>query len=136
MYRSTANQPFGPDELDDLAFRSQLRNATLAISGYLTHRSGRFTQYLEGPPDAIGALYHAIENDDRHTIDIVVRLGITSRRFPDWSMKVLNPLWHPSAGSLDVIDELLQTSQVAADVHTITPSLGRLLDQVAIDEGY
>lgn len=136
VYRSTTVHPFGPDELDDLAFRAQQRNATLAITGYLSHRTDRFTQYLEGPPEAMRTIFAAIEADTRHRIDIQVTLPVETRRFPDWSMKLLNPLWYPSGAALDVIDELLQTPQLDADHQTIRPSLERLLDQVANNERY
>ncbi len=136
VYRSTVAQPFGPDDLDELAFRAQQRNAALDISGYLSHRTDRFTQYLEGPPGSMRSLYAAIEADTRHRIDIRVTLPVVVRRFPDWSMKLLDPLWHPTGAALDVIDELLHALRSDAKHDAIRPSLERLLDQVAADERY
>lgn len=110
IYRSTARSPFGPDELTDLADRSASKNASVGISGYLSYRDMRFTQYLEGPEPALAELMRAIRSDDRHTVDITVDLDVDERRFPQWSMRVLRPMWHPTSTAPEVIDELLFTS--------------------------
>lgn len=53
----------------------------------LLYSDGRFVQALEGPEDAVRALYARIQRDPRHARVLTVRAGPGPRRyFADWSM--------------------------------------------------
>ena len=132
LYRSAAIRPFGPDDLLELETKSGAANRAAGISGYLTYRSGSFTQYLEGPGDAVAALYKNITHDPRHAIGTTVILTIGERRFPGWSMRLLDPLWHPTGDALDAIDELLQVPDARADDPVVSEALHGLLAQVMV----
>ena len=93
--------------LDELATRAMAANASVGITGYLTHRHSRFTQYLEGNPARVRDLMERIRRDERHSVLTAIELGPVQRRFPGWSMQLLDPLWYPSGGPLEAIDELL-----------------------------
>lgn len=133
VYRSTARRPFGVDELHDLAVQSGRDNAALSITGYLTYRHDRFTQYLEGPPSELAELFARIERDLRHNVEVKVDLEIQARRFPRWYMELLDPLWHPMSNALDAIDELLHGFSPTLDADVVPQALAELVDQVRID---
>ena len=135
LYRSVAVRPFGPDDLLELEQFSAAQNAQRSVTGCLSYRSGRFTQYLEGPTDALRELYVSISRDERHDITSLVPLTVRSRRCEEWSMRLLNPLWHPSGGVLDAIDELLQSQPMDRDHdRSVGDTLPELMDQVIRDE--
>lgn len=107
LYMSEANTPFDEASLQQLAVQSAASNVLLNVSGYLLYRNSRFTQYLEGPEEDVSGLMDRIQRDDRHRVMTVAKLGRDERRFPGWSMRRLDPLWHPITGPLDAVDELL-----------------------------
>lgn len=124
--------PFDASTLRSLELQAQQHNESHAITGYLTYRNERFTQVLEGPRNRVDALMRKIRNDPRHTLTCEVPLTVETRRFPLWSMRLLNPLWLPSGNTLDAIDELLSMAPTStADIEAVRPSLERLLGEVA-----
>lgn len=86
IYSST---PFGYDaaDLNGILLTARRNNARDAITGALVCRHDVFMQYLEGPPDAVGALYKKISLDDRH-VEVKLRAKGTQedRLFGDWAM--------------------------------------------------
>lgn len=86
IYSST---PFGydPADLNGILLSARRNNPRDAITGALVCRHDVYLQYLEGPEDAISALYTKIAADDRH-VDVVLRAkGVLDRRlFADWAM--------------------------------------------------
>lgn len=137
VYRSTPSSPLGGDDLFDLSTKSAEANKRSNITGYLTYRSGRFApgrfmQYFEGTGDDVNALYARLAADPRHAIEVAVTLRVKKRRFPDWSMQLLDPLWYPTAGALDAIDELLQGSTSGEEDHVVVDALELLVDRVRI----
>lgn len=100
--------------------RSSAANALQDITGYLSYRDGRFTQYLEGEESAVLGLLDRIEHDFRHEFLTIAHLGETKRNFPDWSLKILNPLWYLTGGPVDAIDELLTLTAGSTDSDAIT----------------
>lgn len=133
LYRSTARRPFGADDLYDLSVQSSKRNGENEITGYLTYRGTYFTQYFEGTGDAVAELYARITADPRHVIEVAVVLEVDARRFPDWSMRLIDPLWHPTATAIDAIDELLHSSR-GVDGVDVVGTLCELVDQVHLHE--
>ncbi len=91
-YVSRYATPFSDAELAELGERAAQNNRELGISGVLLTSGGIFFQVLEGPPEAVDAVYNAIAADERHT-DLVL-LGqepnASARHYPDWSMKTIN----------------------------------------------
>ena len=91
-YVSRFAMPFRERELEELGAKAAEKNKGLDITGVLLTSGGLFYQVLEGPDEAVDEIFGAIRSDKRHT-DLVV-LGIdediTSRLFPDWSMKTVN----------------------------------------------
>ncbi|MBE7219135.1 MAG: BLUF domain-containing protein [Caulobacteraceae bacterium] len=85
-----SSRPFGFDDAALYAILTEARrhNAQADITGCLICRPDLYLQWLEGPPDAVEALYARIRRDDRH--DAVTRhihAPADTRLFPDWAMK-------------------------------------------------
>ncbi|HQU70710.1 MAG TPA: BLUF domain-containing protein [Calditrichia bacterium] len=89
-YVSKSQMGFDQSSLDMLAERSNRQNYSLGITGYLCYTGELFLQYLEGPEAEVAGLMERIEDDPRHRVIEVVKLGnIGQRTFPDWSMRYL-----------------------------------------------
>jgi len=132
IYASKAAMPLDKASLRELEFHAQKHNGEVGITGYLTYRNEAFTQVLEGPVDAVEALMERIRVDPRHTLTCEIELRPNNRCFPDWSMRLLNPLWFPSGSMLDSIDEVLASGPVSErDVQAVRPSLEKLVAEVA-----
>jgi hypothetical protein len=87
VYVSTATAPFSDEHLVALLEKSRTNNTRLELTGLLLYKDGQFMQALEGPDDAVQALYAVIERDPRHrNVRALVREQIAERQFPDWSM--------------------------------------------------
>jgi hypothetical protein len=93
VYLSAAVQPFTVTELRALMGKSRRNNRALDVTGLLVHADGSFLQVLEGPADAVDALYDRIAQDARH--HRVVRRSrqpLEVRSFPMWSMGFVEPV--------------------------------------------
>lgn len=135
MYMSTELVALEESSLNALALEAATTNAMLGITGYLIHRTGRFTQYLEGRRQEVEALFERIRVDQRHSVNTVLSLGQAPRRFPNWSMKLLDPLYFPSGGALDTIDELLTLNVGSTDTDgEIVRSVAVLMARVNVSE--
>lgn len=68
IYQSYSLIPFEPYELDELLTKARARNRQQHIAGLLLYTpDGRFLQVLEGPREAVRALYYQrIALDPRH----------------------------------------------------------------------
>lgn len=86
-YTSTAAVDLTQEQLAALLIRARERNERLTITGALLFRNGRFIQIIEGPEDAVRAVYASILADPRHRdIHLVSAEQIDARRFPGWTM--------------------------------------------------
>lgn len=75
------------DEVKSILRASRINNTSKGITGLLLYRDGSFAQFLEGPADAVDALYDKIERDPRHHGVIrVLRQSVTKRDFREWTM--------------------------------------------------
>ena len=83
-----------------------------------------------GSGDDVAELYGRLMSDTRHEIEVAVVLDVELRRFPDWSMRLIDPLWHPTANAIDAIEDLLHTSQDSEGASEIVRALVGLMDQV------
>ncbi|WP_210517394.1 BLUF domain-containing protein [Hymenobacter terricola] len=87
LYRSRATRHFSAGQLQELLAQARPENARLAVSGMLLYSEGMFVQAIEGPEEAVRALYARIEQDPRHTRVETVSEGLMpARQFAEWSM--------------------------------------------------
>jgi hypothetical protein len=85
-----ASRPFGFDSaiLSHILLQSRRNNARDDITGALICRADLYVQLIEGPAEAVEALYVRIAGDDRHLeVTELLRRQITDRMFPDWAMR-------------------------------------------------
>ena len=86
IYRS---QPFGFDTamLAGILSAARRNNPRLGITGALVCRHDLYLQLIEGPGEAIDALYAQIEADDRHfDVRLLLSEAMGERLFPNWAM--------------------------------------------------
>ena len=85
-----ASRPFGFDRavLNGILLTARRNNQRDGITGALIVRPDLYLQWLEGPADALAALFERIRADDRH-VDVERLDGGTlpSRRFGAWAMR-------------------------------------------------
>ena len=87
VYVSTAAAPISDEALLALLEQSRTNNARSGISGLLLYKDGQFMQALEGPDEAVRALYDIIGRDPRHqNVRSLMVEPIAERQFPDWAM--------------------------------------------------
>ena len=87
IYASASATKMDADELNEILRAARENNAAADISGMLVYHAGSFLQVLEGPADAVSALFEKIERDPRHgRIDVLFRDTIPAKEFEDWSM--------------------------------------------------
>ncbi|WBA44067.1 BLUF domain-containing protein [Hymenobacter canadensis] len=87
LYRSRATHHLSAVQLQELMVQARAKNARLVVSGMLLYSEGMFVQVLEGPEEAVRALYARIEQDPRHTRLQTVSEGLQpARQFAEWSM--------------------------------------------------
>lgn len=79
--------------LDALTDDAARRNAEIDVTGVLFSSGGLFVQVLEGPEDALDALFQRISGDPRHRNVLLLdsEESIEERLFPHWSMRRLSP---------------------------------------------
>jgi Sensors of blue-light using FAD len=74
-------------DLPDLVKQSQQRNTAHGLTAVLIVGSGRFLQYVEGPPIPLLQLWNRLQHDPRHSdVRLLHYASIATRRFPDWAM--------------------------------------------------
>ena len=79
-------------DAERIAATARERNAGLGVTGALVPYEGRFFQVIEGPPDAIEALYARIASDPRHDeLRVLVDRPASRRVLPQWSMRLVRP---------------------------------------------
>ncbi len=133
VYLSRTTRPFGPDDVVELADRAAEANELHGVTGYLTYSEPHFTQYIEGPETELLAVWDRIQNDARHKIVQSVGLGLAERRFKDWAMTLIDPMWHSAAGSIEAIHELLSAADNGMGPSSeIASSLRNLVSEVSV----
>ncbi|MDT0682217.1 BLUF domain-containing protein [Roseicyclus sp. F158] len=87
LYISTAKVlPRSPEDVM-IYLHARNRNADLEITGYLHRENGYYTQYVEGPKNALDQLKLLINKDWRHENIRSLSEGHTPvRRFSGWDM--------------------------------------------------
>jgi hypothetical protein len=73
--------------LDGIVMSARRNNRANGITGALICRQDMYIQLVEGPEDAIDALYQRILADDRHDeVTLEASAMIEERMFPGWDM--------------------------------------------------
>lgn len=99
LYASAAVVPFTPDDLGELLRRAREKNTRLGVSGLLVYDRGAFLQAIEGPGEAVRALYETIYEDPRHTnMVVILRREVPGPSFPGWGMGFVNAEHHDLSG--------------------------------------
>jgi hypothetical protein len=89
-YVSRFARPMTPADVHALVEAAQRRNAQLGVTGMLVAFGEVFMQVLEGPSDAVRALFGRIVVDPRHRDVILIRSHRVERGiFAGWSMRLL-----------------------------------------------
>lgn len=89
LYRSEASASENADDLRDILSKARAHNPTSNITGILHFESGVFYQWIEGPQEAVRALFEKIIQDPRHKgIVKLSEVDLTERNFRFWSMAI------------------------------------------------
>jgi hypothetical protein len=108
IYRS---QPFGFDNamLAGILLGARRNNLRDDITGALICRHDLYLQLIEGPADAIDALYGRIVADDRHVdVRLLLTGDVTERMFPTWAMlddEAPSMFWSPTEVAEGALEE-------------------------------
>jgi hypothetical protein len=85
-----ASRPFGFDAptLNGILSDARRVNPQHDVTGALICRADLYLQLLEGPKEAVEAIYERIARDDRHVeVQRLVTRPVESRLFADWAMR-------------------------------------------------
>lgn len=86
IYLSRLTQDEDP-AIKDILAKALLNNPRNDVTGMMLYADGDILQVLEGPKEAITALFKKIQRDARHTdVYIVLDEPLQARHFPEWSM--------------------------------------------------
>jgi hypothetical protein len=87
LYTSDASEQCSSEDITSILKVSRRNNPSNLVTGLLIYKKPGFLQYLEGPEQAVKALYEKIKNDKRHASIETIKDGeIDARVFPDWEM--------------------------------------------------
>lgn len=126
VYRSRANLPEAeaPAEVARLVARARAANARVGITGALLLADGHFLQAIEGPLDALEALFERICSDFRHReVQLLEFAPAEDRLFSAWAMERVDeeedvvgrlPLAAAAAAAGEATLELLATQLSSA----------------------
>lgn len=91
IYVSTSVKMMNDSELLDILKKSRTNNEAGNVTGMLLYKGGNFMQVLEGPDDAVEAVFEKIKKDPRHKdVSVISREQIQMRQFPSWEMAFQN----------------------------------------------
>lgn len=87
IYVSTASTLPNARMIDDILDAAHRNNPALGLTGMLLWSDLTFAQLLEGPPDALDAMYARLLSDPRHRdLRLLSRWPVAGRLFSEWSM--------------------------------------------------
>ena len=88
LYASRAAAGTSSAILDDILAQSRRNNPANGLVGALYFADGCFFQCLEGPAEAVDALYARLHDDPRHRdLKVLSRATVERPSFTGWSMK-------------------------------------------------
>ena len=131
VYKSLAADGVDDAEVLGILRVSQTRNQRERISGLLVFQAPVFVQLLEGPPEAVEALYARIAADPRHhTVELIERRAAERAAMPTWAMGYFSP---SAVGNVEAGDGFVfNAQQVARICQALPPHIGGpFLDVVA-----
>jgi len=92
VYTSIAVRLMSDAELEALLITARNHNQELGVTGVLLYGGGNFMQCLEGPEDAVAAVFKRIQDSTKHRRIIkLMDEAIDYRRFADWQMGFAKP---------------------------------------------
>lgn len=115
-------------ELGRILASARRNNIKQGVTGALIFSDDYFAQVLEGPREAINAIFEGIECDPRHSHVTVIHFKpVQTRRFSNWSMAFANV---PGAGAVQLgVNDLLanpgatQTYDAGRDILSLLQDL-------------
>lgn len=118
-YLSEIAAGLGPAEIDSIGNQAAIANARNGITGLLVASGKIFFQIIEGPEDAINALWTRLSQDPRHQNILILaeEHGDLLRLCPDWAMRRVD-LDHGALrrhDSLKSIMRAIQSQRMAMD---------------------
>lgn len=118
VYASSAVDPLGPGDLDQIVRASRRNNAAADVTGALVYHGGNIMQAIEGPEPAVESLFTRIQADPRHRgVLVLYRGAIDARSYPDWTMGLLDP---DALDGADGVQDLLDvTASRATRAHRL-----------------
>jgi len=119
-YISEFVHPMTSEQLDELTRVSARNNMRDGITGMLVASGNLFFQLIEGPDEAIDALFAKIARDERHTN--VMALGTESG-----DLKRLCPNWGMNRADLDSDDDV-RLEPIRAILHAVSQQQRILTD--------
>lgn len=147
VYASRANFAAGPDnatvnsDLARILMQSRKNNPANGLVGALYFADGCFFQCLEGPTEAVDALYARLHKDPRHSdLKVLSRNTINQLSFSHWSMKfvpnasavrdllasnglrIFDPYTFNTKVLKEMVNLLLQGSDLAVSEAQFTPA--------------
>lgn len=92
VYVSQATRTMSNPELARIVERAQASNQAADLTGMLVGYKGWFLQVIEGPAQALAAIFQRIRADKRHgNIKVLVSEPAGARAFPEWRMAFSDP---------------------------------------------
>ena len=89
VYASSASRDLDEVDFGQLLSAARTSNERNGITGLLLFNDGNFMQAVEGPDEAVNALFDRIRRDSRHHgVLLLLKEQIAERRFPNWSMSM------------------------------------------------
>ncbi len=89
---STVDRADQPAEVGRILETSRRNNAAADVTGALLHTDRLFAQTLEGPFDAVQAVFERIQADPRHDDVVILQAErVEGRLFTNWSMALVEP---------------------------------------------
>lgn len=79
-------------EISHILETARKNNSRVNVTGALLFSTDHFAQVLEGPREAVEAIFERIQHDSRHG-DVTILESLTSeqRDFSEWSMAYVSP---------------------------------------------
>jgi hypothetical protein len=132
VYSSETPVPLSTAEVRTLLEHARHKNAQTNVTGLLCYDHKQFLQIIEGEIDVILDLFHAIQNDPRHTNVRILHEGDIDRRaFDDWKM-AYEPV---PTGMLPTLTRAIHRSSLGTELDD-NMSAGRRIFTLFMDEFY
>ncbi|WP_371395626.1 BLUF domain-containing protein [Fretibacter rubidus] len=133
IYSSEAADNVTDADFRMIAMFSRMNNRRNNIAGLLLHYDGHIMQVLEGPRDAVKALYAKIDVDKRHkNVKLLMDEGCDKPIFSEWSMG-FRPM--ESLEQMDAFFELSKNTLDAAIPEAANEDVRRVVGDFAKNAG-